>query len=157
MKEQKISENKPMVIANILINHEDYQEFLKFREIKKLEEERAAQIFLEEQKKYEICCKTIDYLEMSVRLYNCLKYNRDWIDGRRIDAPLFYIGDVVSRSDSQILAIPNLGIESLKELKAELKTLDLTLSMKLPEHVIHLLKKQKELDLQKSEKNKVVK
>lgn len=83
--------------------------------------------------------KTIDELELSVRSYNCLK-NED----------IIYVGDLVTKSESEMLKTANFGRKSLNELKDNLKNMGLGFGMKLPdwppENMDDLLKmKNKEL------------
>jgi DNA-directed RNA polymerase subunit alpha len=83
--------------------------------------------------------KTIDELELSVRSYNCLK-NED----------IIYVGDLVTKSEAEMLKTANFGRKSLNELKDNLKNMGLNFGMKLPdwppENIDDLLKiKNKEL------------
>lgn len=77
--------------------------------------------------------KTIDELELSVRSYNCLK-NED----------IIYVGDLVSRSEAEMLKTANFGRKSLNELKDNLKAMGLGFGMKLvnwpPKNMDELLK-----------------
>ncbi len=66
--------------------------------------------------------KTIDELELSVRSYNCLK-NED----------IIYVGDLVTKSESDMLKTANFGRKSLNELKDNLKNMGLNFGMKLPD------------------------
>ena len=58
----------------------------------------------------------IEDLDFSVRAYNCLKR-----------AGIHTLQDLVSKSDSDIMKIRNLGKKSLKEVLDKVKELDLTL------------------------------
>ncbi len=83
--------------------------------------------------------KTIDELELSVRSYNCLKNEN-----------IIYVGDLVTKTESEMLKTANFGRKSLNELKDNLKNMGLTFGMKLPdwppENIDDLLKiKNKEL------------
>lgn len=77
--------------------------------------------------------KTIDELELSVRSYNCLKNEN-----------IIYVGDLVSRSEAEMLKTANFGRKSLNELKDNLKNMGLTFGMKLvnwpPKNIEDLLK-----------------
>ncbi len=66
--------------------------------------------------------KTIDELELSVRSYNCLKNEN-----------IIYVGDLVSRSETEMLKTANFGRKSLNELKENLKAMGLNFGMKLPD------------------------
>ena len=77
--------------------------------------------------------KTIDELELSVRSYNCLKNEN-----------IIYVGDLVSRSEAEMLKTANFGRKSLNELKENLKAMNLNFGMKLtnwpPKNMDELLK-----------------
>ena len=77
--------------------------------------------------------KTIDELELSVRSYNCLKYEN-----------IIYVGDLVSKSEAEMLKTANFGRKSLNELKENLKAMGLGFGMKLvnwpPKNMDELLK-----------------
>ena len=62
--------------------------------------------------------KPVDDLELTVRSANCLKSEQ-----------VYYIGDLVQRSENQLLKTPNLGKKSLNEIKAMLNKLGLHLGM----------------------------
>lgn len=63
----------------------------------------------------------IDELELSVRSMNCLKNDN-----------IVYIGDLVQRSESDMLKTPNFGRKSLDEIKEVLATYGLSLGMSVP-------------------------
>lgn len=77
--------------------------------------------------------KTIDELELSVRSYNCLKNEN-----------IIYVGDLVSRTEGEMLKTANFGRKSLNELKDNLKAMNLSFGMKLanwpPKNIDELLK-----------------
>ncbi|MGQ9813072.1 MAG: DNA-directed RNA polymerase subunit alpha [Dissulfurimicrobium sp.] len=64
--------------------------------------------------------RTIDELEFSVRSANCLK-----------NANICYVGDLVQKSESEMLKTKNFGRKSLKEIKEVLSSMNLHLGMKL--------------------------
>lgn len=64
--------------------------------------------------------KSIDELELSVRALNCLK-----------NASIFTIGELVQKSDSEMLKTKNFGRKSLNEIKTVLAQMGLGLGMKL--------------------------
>ncbi len=78
--------------------------------------------------------RKVDEMELSVRSANCLK-NDD----------IQYIGDLVQKSESDMLKTPNFGKKSLDEIKAILGEMGLSLGMKIsdwpPENVAELAKK----------------
>lgn len=64
--------------------------------------------------------RPVEDLELSVRSANCLK-----------NANIRFIGELVSRSESEMLKTKNFGRKSLNEIKAILVTMDLTLGMEI--------------------------
>ena len=69
-----------------------------------------------------ILLKSIDELELSMRSTNCLKAEN-----------ISYIGDLITRSESDLFRTPNLGRKSLTEIKDRLKERELFLGTKLPD------------------------
>lgn len=64
--------------------------------------------------------RPVDDLELTVRSANCLKAEN-----------IYYIGDLIQRTENELLKTPNLGRKSLNEIKEVLGTHGLTLGMKL--------------------------
>ncbi len=62
----------------------------------------------------------VDELELTVRSANCLKAEN-----------IYYIGDLVQRTESELLKTPNLGKKSLTEIKDVLASKGLSLGMRL--------------------------
>jgi DNA-directed RNA polymerase subunit alpha len=67
-----------------------------------------------------ILLRPVDELELTVRSANCLKAEN-----------IFYIGDLIQRTENELLKTPNLGRKSLNEIKEVLASRGLTLGMKL--------------------------
>jgi DNA-directed RNA polymerase subunit alpha len=67
-----------------------------------------------------ILLRPVDELELTVRSANCLKAEN-----------IYYIGDLIQRSETELLKTPNLGRKSLNEIKEVLAARGLTLGMKL--------------------------
>ncbi len=65
--------------------------------------------------------KKVDELELSVRSMNCLKNDN-----------IVYIGDLVQKTESEMLRTPNFGRKSLNEIKEVLSSLSLYLGMEIP-------------------------
>ncbi|MCY4214673.1 MAG: DNA-directed RNA polymerase subunit alpha [Gammaproteobacteria bacterium] len=67
-----------------------------------------------------VLLRPVDDLELTVRSANCLKAEN-----------INYIGDLVQRTEVELLKTPNLGKKSLTEIKGVLQARDLTLGMRL--------------------------
>ncbi|PSJ18034.1 DNA-directed RNA polymerase subunit alpha [Nitrosomonas supralitoralis] len=67
-----------------------------------------------------ILLRPVDDLELTVRSANCLKVEN-----------IYYIGDLIQRTEAELLRTPNLGRKSLNEIKEVLASRDLSLGMKL--------------------------
>ena len=78
--------------------------------------------------------RKVDELELSVRSANCLKNDN-----------IVYIGDLVLRTEPEMLRTPNFGRKSLNEIREVLKVMDLELGMIIenwpPENIEDLAKK----------------
>jgi len=68
----------------------------------------------------ELLRQPIDHLDLSVRSMNCLKSDN-----------IFYVGDLVVRSEQQMLRTPNFGRKSLTEIKEVLAKMGLELGMQV--------------------------
>ena len=73
--------------------------------------------------------KKVDEFELSVRVMNALKNDN-----------IKYLGDLVTKTDGEILRMPNFGRKSLNEVKQVLKDLDLETNMNVlwPPQIINL-------------------
>ena len=67
-----------------------------------------------------ILMRPVDDLELTVRSANCLKAEN-----------VYYIGDLIQRTENELLKTPNLGRKSLNEIKEVLASHGLTLGMRL--------------------------
>ena len=78
--------------------------------------------------------KKVDELELSVRSANCLKNDN-----------IIYIGDLVQKTESEMLRTPNFGRKSLNEIKEVLSHMGLRLGMEIggwpPENIEEMAKK----------------
>lgn len=81
--------------------------------------------------------RKVDELELSVRSANCLKNDN-----------IIYIGDLVQRSEQEMLRTPNFGRKSLNEIKEVLSTMGLHLGMEVtewpPENIEEMAKRLEE-------------
>ena len=78
--------------------------------------------------------KKVDELELSVRSANCLKNDN-----------IVYIGDLVQKTESEMLKTPNFGRKSLNEIKEVLQSMGLKFGMEVqewpPENIEDLARK----------------
>jgi DNA-directed RNA polymerase subunit alpha len=100
------------------------------------------QAVAEEEKKDELpfnknLLRKVDELELSVRSANCLKNDN-----------IIYIGDLVQKTEAEMLRTPNFGRKSLNEIKEVLAQMGLHLGMEIPnwppENIEELAKKLEE-------------
>jgi DNA-directed RNA polymerase subunit alpha len=81
--------------------------------------------------------KKVDELELSVRSANCLKNDN-----------IVYIGDLIQKTEAEMLRTPNFGRKSLNEIKEVLSSMGLHLGMDVeewpPENIEDLAKKYEE-------------
>ena len=90
------------------------------------EEEVEATLSSEERKpeiRNENLNRSVEELELSVRSYNCLK-----------NANIQTIGELVQKSEAEMLKTKNFGRKSLNEIKEILSSMGLSLGMKIDEH-----------------------
>jgi DNA-directed RNA polymerase subunit alpha len=85
-----------------------------------LESEHAPEPVREEQEIDPILLRPVDDLELTVRSANCLKAEN-----------IYYIGDLIRRTEVELLKTPNLGKKSLTEIKDVLASRGLSLGMRL--------------------------
>ena len=108
----------------MFINFEEPQEVKKVDKIEKPEFNRNL-------------LRRVDELELSVRSMNCLKNDN-----------IIYIGDLVQKTESEMLRTPNFGRKSLNEIKELLSQMSLYLGMEVPnwppENIADLSKKLEE-------------
>lgn len=82
--------------------------------------------------------KKVDELELSVRSANCLKNDN-----------IVYIGDLIQKSEAEMLRTPNFGRKSLNEIKEVLAAMGLHLGMEAPnwppDNIEELAKKYEDL------------
>jgi len=93
--------------------------FINFEEqAEETDEERSP----EDDRLAEYFSRSVDELELSVRSYNCLK-----------NAGIRTIGELVQKSEAEMLKTKNFGRKSLNEIKEILTKMDLGLGMKIDE------------------------
>jgi DNA-directed RNA polymerase subunit alpha len=91
--------------------------FINFEEQPEEEEEEVDR---EAERMYENLKRSVEELELSVRSYNCLK-----------NADIKTIGELVQKTEAEMLKTKNFGRKSLNEIKEVLSEMGLTLGMKL--------------------------
>jgi DNA-directed RNA polymerase subunit alpha len=81
--------------------------------------------------------RKVDDLELSVRSQNCLKNDN-----------IIYIGDLVIKTEGEMLKTPNFGRKSLNEIKELLSSMNLKFGIEVagwpPEDIEDLVKKYEE-------------
>ena len=81
--------------------------------------------------------RKVDELELSVRSMNCLKNDN-----------IIYIGDLVQKSEGEMLRTPNFGRKSLNEIKEVITGMSLYLGMEIPnwppDNIVEMSKKLEE-------------
>ena len=101
--------------ASIL--HDQLSVFVDFEKIKDVVvEEQVAEVEMFDP----VLLRPVDDLELTVRSANCLKAEN-----------IFYIGDLIQRTEFELLKTPNLGKKSLTEIKDILALKGLSLGMRL--------------------------
>jgi DNA-directed RNA polymerase subunit alpha len=91
--------------------------FINFEETAEMTEEPVERVATQ---MYEVLNRSVEELELSVRSYNCLK-----------NANIQTIGDLVQKSEAEMLRTKNFGRKSLNEIKEILGGLGLSFGMKI--------------------------
>ena len=99
------------------ILQDQLQVFINFEEPR----ERAAEEAKPDLAFNPVLLKKVDELELSVRSANCLKNDN-----------IVYIGDLIQKTEAEMLRTPNFGRKSLNEIKAVLAEMGLHLGMEVP-------------------------
>ncbi len=99
------------------ILHDQLSVFVDFE---KVNEQAAEEAVVEEETFDPVLLRPVDDLELTVRSANCLKAEN-----------IFYIGDLIQRTEVELLKTPNLGKKSLTEIKDILAVKGLSLGMRL--------------------------
>jgi DNA-directed RNA polymerase subunit alpha len=86
----------------------------------------------------------VDELELTVRAANCLKAEH-----------IYRIGDLVQKTEQELLSTPNLGKVSLWEIKTALQKRNLSLGMEVPTHYLSSLKRSLEGSVEEIEKSEI--
>jgi DNA-directed RNA polymerase subunit alpha len=112
--------------ATITILAEQLDAFVDLRDMTEPEEK--------EEEIDPILLRPVDDLELTVRSANCLKAES-----------IYYIGDLIQRTEVELLKTPNLGKKSLTEIKDVLASRGLSLGMRLENWPPASLKSEREL------------
>src|SRR5919197_1460955 len=94
--------------------------FINFEEVAEAAEEISERGM---DKMSEVLNRSVEELELSVRSYNCLK-----------NANIQTIGELVQKSEAEMLRTKNFGRKSLNEIKEILASMGLSLGMRIDEH-----------------------
>lgn len=112
------------------ILQEQFQQFINFSEPKDKDKKKNLVANLSFNKNM---LRKVDELELSVRSANCLKSEN-----------IFYIGDLVQKTEAEMLKTPNFGRKSLNEIKEMLTQMGLNFGMAVekwpPENIEELVK-----------------
>ncbi|MFZ2169307.1 MAG: DNA-directed RNA polymerase subunit alpha [Methylococcaceae bacterium] len=100
------------------ILHDQLSVFVDFEKVKPQPENEVDKV--EEPPFDPVLLRPVDDLELTVRSANCLKAEN-----------IFYIGDLIQRTEVELLKTPNLGKKSLTEIKDILALKGLSLGMRL--------------------------
>lgn len=100
------------------ILQDQLQTFINFEEPEQVQEEVTV---AEEIGFSAALLKKVDELELSVRSANCLKNDN-----------IVYIGDLIQKTEAEMLRTPNFGRKSLNEIKEVLSEMGLHLGMEVP-------------------------
>ena len=113
------------------ILQDQLQLFINFEEPRSVDEDERSQEELEFNRNL---LRRVDELELSVRSANCLKNDN-----------IVYIGDLIQKTEAEMLRTPNFGRKSLNEIKEVLAQMGLRLGMDVsnwpPEDIDELAKK----------------
>lgn len=111
------------------ILQDQLQLFVNFEEVEEKGEEEEESLAFDKN-----LLKKVDELELSVRSQNCLKNDN-----------VVYIGDLVQKSEAEMLKTPNFGRKSLNEIKEVLASMGLRFGMQVeawpPENIEELAKR----------------
>jgi DNA-directed RNA polymerase subunit alpha len=99
------------------ILHDQLSVFVDFEKVNEPVEEKEIEV---EEVFDPVLLRPVDDLELTVRSANCLKAEN-----------IFYIGDLIQRTEVELLKTPNLGKKSLTEIKDILALKGLSLGMRL--------------------------
>ena len=124
-------EDSVALAARIL--QDQLQLFINFEEPSmRVEEDRPSELPFNKN-----LLRKVDELELSVRSANCLKNDN-----------IVYIGDLVQKTEPEMLRTPNFGRKSLNEIKEVLNSMSLYLGMEIPnwppDNIAELSKKLEE-------------
>lgn len=111
------------------IIQDQLQLFVNFVEVEEKKVEEKPELLFDAN-----LLKKVDELELSVRSANCLKNDN-----------IVYIGDLVRKTEAEMLRTPNFGRKSLNEIKEVLTSMNLRFGMEVqswpPENIEDLAKK----------------
>jgi DNA-directed RNA polymerase subunit alpha len=114
------------------ILQDQLQLFISFEEVKEEKSEELEALNFDPN-----LLKKVDELELSVRSQNCLKNDN-----------IVYIGDLVCKTEGEMLKTPNFGRKSLNEIKEVLANMGLKFGMEIldwpPENIEELAKRYEE-------------
>lgn len=122
--------NPEMAVAlSARILQDQLQTFISFEEVEEEKEDEEEELKFDKN-----LLRKVDELELSVRSQNCLKNDN-----------IVYIGDLVRKTEAEMLKTPNFGRKSLNEIKEVLASMGLRFGMEVddwpPENIEELAKR----------------
>lgn len=94
----------------------------------------------DEKELLEKLCKPVDDLKLSVRANNCLRH-----------AEIKTLGQIISKSESELLKFRNFGKKSLDEIKERLNETGLSFDLEIPEKIKNLMEEKAGKDKKENE------
>ena len=135
-KLNRTSEHRKALLKNMLNSLIKYEQIKMFVNFDEPVEAPVKEVSTEPEFNKNLLRK-VDELELSVRSMNCLKNDN-----------IIYIGDLVQKSEGEMLRTPNFGRKSLNEIKEVLNGMSLYLGMEIPnwppDNIAELSKKLEE-------------
>ncbi len=117
--------------ASILIEHFDLFIFDESEFGRCEEEETKERDISQDENALRNLLRSVDELELSVRSHNCLK-----------SANIKTIADLVQKTEADLLKTKNFGRKSLEEIKEILKTMGLSLGMRIDPEILERYQKE---------------
>jgi len=119
----RVSPDDALILASAIMRHH-LDVFVNYDKDIVEFEENEVQVDAQEEKKRRLLSMSVNEIELSVRAANCLN-----------NANITTVGELVSKTEADMLKYRNFGKKSLNEIKDKLEELGLGLGMALPESI----------------------